>query len=166
MITTPADRRRHGRPRAQVYVRDALDHIDPDVSYPLWRDIGFALADHFGSDTTAESVFKDWSRSGTKWDDDAEDQAERIIDHADDGGGRTIGTVIYHARQGGWDLPTTTATADGGTATLNPSNTPNGRPDRRRFPSIRGAFTRSPDSATTAILAISMTARKPPVSGS
>lgn len=31
-------------------VRDALDHISPDVPYDTWRDIGFALADFFSSD--------------------------------------------------------------------------------------------------------------------
>lgn len=87
-------------------IRDALSHIDPDVSYPTWRDIGFALKDFFGSSHTALQVFREWSRSGSKWDRDAEDRAERIIKDATTGGGRTIGTVIYHAKQGGWDVPT------------------------------------------------------------
>lgn len=85
-------------------VREALDHIDPDVEYPLWRDIGFALSDFFTSDHTALSLFTDWSRGGTKWDSDAEEQAKRIIKDAS-GGGRTIGTVVHHARQGGWEMP-------------------------------------------------------------
>lgn len=83
----------------------ALDHIDPDVSYPMWRDIGFALADEF-SGHTALSLFESWSRGGTKWDDDAEIQVKRIIEDATRGGGRSIGTVIYHAQQGGWTPPT------------------------------------------------------------
>lgn len=87
-------------------VRDALDHIDPDVAYTTWRDIGFALKDFFGSTNTALSVFIDWSRAGSKWDKEAEEQAERIIKDATAGGGRTIGTVIHHARGGGWELPT------------------------------------------------------------
>jgi len=87
-------------------IRDALDAIDPDVSYPVWRDIGFALKDFFASSHTALSVFTDWSRRGTKWDADAEEQAERIVKDATAGGGRTIGTVIYHAREAGWELPT------------------------------------------------------------
>jgi putative DNA primase/helicase len=88
-------------------IRDALDHIDPDVGYNTWRDIGFALAEFFSSDRTAYKVFRDWSRGGSKWDDDAEKQAKRIIEDASSGGGRTIGTVIHHARSGGWEMPTT-----------------------------------------------------------
>jgi putative DNA primase/helicase len=86
-------------------IRDALEHVNPDVDYNTWRDIGFALADFFSSDHTAYSVFEDWSRSGSKWDSEAEDRAERIISDASSGGGRTIGTVIHHARQGGWEIP-------------------------------------------------------------
>lgn len=86
-------------------IRDALNHIDPDVSYPTWRDIGFALKDFFGTSNTALSVFVDWSRGGSKWDAEAETQAERIIKDATAGGGRTIGTVIHHARSNGWNLP-------------------------------------------------------------
>ena len=96
--------------------KDALNYIDPDVTYSTWRDIGFALADEFPS-TTALSLFTEWSRRGSKWDADAEKQAERIIDDASPGGGRTVATVIYHARQGGWSIPdggTDSATTDGG----------------------------------------------------
>lgn len=88
-------------------VRAALDHIDPDVDYATWRDIGFALEDFFSSTSTAKRVFKDWSRGGRKWDDDAEDYAERIIEDGGSGRGRrTIGTVVHHAKRGGWDPST------------------------------------------------------------
>ncbi|WP_049984114.1 phage/plasmid primase, P4 family [Halorubrum sp. BV1] len=90
-------------------IRDALDHVDPDVEYNTWRDIGFALADFFSSDHTALSVFEDWSRGGSKWDSEAEERAERIISDASSGGGRTIGTVIHHARQSGWEMPKTSS---------------------------------------------------------
>lgn len=86
-------------------IREALTYINPDVPYDTWRDIGFALADFFG-DATALRLFSNWSSGGSKWDSDAERQAERIIRDADSGGGRTIGTVIHHAKQGGWEMPT------------------------------------------------------------
>lgn len=95
-------------------VREALEHVDPDVNYDTWRDIGFALSDFFGSDHTALSVFTDWSRKGSKWDDEAERQAERIIKESTTGGGRTIGTVIHHARNGGWTMPTPSGTGSSG----------------------------------------------------
>lgn len=88
-------------------VEDALSHINPDVEYPTWRNIGFALASFFDSERVAQRVFTDWSRGGSKWDREAEDLAERIIAD-EDGAGKTaeIGTVIHHARQGGWEMPT------------------------------------------------------------
>jgi len=86
-------------------VREALEYVNPDVAYDTWRDIGFALSDFFGSDHTALSVFTEWSRSGSKWDSEAERQAERIIKDSTSGGGRTVGTVIHHARKAGWDMP-------------------------------------------------------------
>jgi putative DNA primase/helicase len=103
--------------------REALEHVDPDKSYPTWRDIGFALADEF-SERTALSIFEDWSRGGSKWDDEAEDLAERIITDAERGGGRSISTVVWHAQQGGWDASAAAreATAsDGGTAAAAPA---------------------------------------------
>lgn len=99
-------------------IRDALGCIDPDVEYNTWRDIGFALADFFSSDHTAASLFKEWSRGGSKWDSDAEAQAERIISDASSGGGRTIGTVVHLARQNGWTMPTP------GTGSTDPATDP------------------------------------------
>jgi len=88
----------------QEIVEDALSYIDPDVGYPTWRNVGFALQSHF-SDRVALSLFKDWSRDGQKWDSDAERRAERIIRDATSSGGCTIGTVVYLAKQGGWEPP-------------------------------------------------------------
>ena len=90
----------------EEHVRDALGTVSADVGYNTWRDVGFALADFFDSKSTAQRVFKDWSRTGSKWDDEAEARAERIIDDAEDGGGRTVATVVHLAKQNGWDLPT------------------------------------------------------------
>lgn len=107
---------------------EALNHVDPDVSYPTWRDIGFALADEFSSGT-ALSIFENWSRGGSKWDADAERQAKRIVEDATTGGGRTIGTVVEFAKQGGWDASAAareTTASDGGTAAANPTPTDTG----------------------------------------
>lgn len=82
----------------------ALESINPDVAYPMWRDIGFALADEF-DDSKALSLFKEWSQDGVKWDRDAKKQAESIITNASEGGGRTIATVIHYAKESGWTPP-------------------------------------------------------------
>lgn len=93
-------------------VREALDHIDPDQSYPFWRDIGFSLADYFDK-ATAKALFKEWSKSGAKWDSDAPDLADTIIDRSTKGGGRTIGSIVHHAVEGGWDPPSPTSNDTG-----------------------------------------------------
>ena len=94
----------HGDGLAEEQARDALDHINPDVSYPTWRDIGFALVDEFDG-KTALDLFRDWSRGGSKWDKDAQKQAKKIISDASPGGGVTGGTLVHHARQNGWEPP-------------------------------------------------------------
>jgi putative DNA primase/helicase len=109
-------------------IRDALDHINPDVGYGTWRDIAFALDDFFTSKRTALSVFEDWSRGGSKWDGKAADQAERIISDATSGGGRTIGMVIHHAREGGWEMPTPSSSSRS-KRTPTPSPTDEGETD-------------------------------------
>lgn len=83
---------------------DALDHIDPDVYYPKWRNIGFALRSEF-SKSRALSLFKQWSRTGTKWGDEAERKAEKIIEDASPSGGVTFGTLWHYAEQNGWSPP-------------------------------------------------------------
>ncbi|MFB6255918.1 MAG: DUF5906 domain-containing protein, partial [Haloplanus sp.] len=80
---------------------EALRYIDAGCEYEQWRNIGFALADEF-DDRTALRLFESWSRGSSKWDDEAERLAERIISDADEGAGRSIGTVVYHAQEGGW----------------------------------------------------------------
>lgn len=101
--------------------REALAEIDPDVSYSTWKDVGMALANHFGR-SRGRSLFVSWSRRGSKWDSDAERQAERIINDAGNYN-YDIGTLVYHASQHGWDASAAARTAmaakrsDGGVAT-------------------------------------------------
>jgi len=104
--------------------KEALDKIDPDVAYDTWKDIGMALANHFGT-SRGESLFKQWSRSGRKWDSDAEKQSERIINDAS-GYNYDVGTLVYHATNHGWDASSAAREAistrsDGGTATQQAS---------------------------------------------
>ena len=81
-------------------VGEALDAIDANCSYSKWRNIGFGLADHF-SEHTAKHLFDTWSRNGSKYDEKA---TELIDDIAGRGsGGVTIGTVIHHAKEAGWE---------------------------------------------------------------
>ena len=81
-------------------VAEALEHIDPNCAYSEWRDIGFALGDHFNSHR-AERLFDRWSRGSAKYDDDAEGLIEDITSR--DGSGVTIGTLVHRAQEGGWE---------------------------------------------------------------
>ena len=91
----------------QELVEEALGHISANCSYNEWRNIGFALADFFDRESTALSVFTDWSRASAAWDDDAPQLAKKIIDGADDAGvgDVTIATVVHKAVNGGWEPP-------------------------------------------------------------
>ena len=81
-------------------VEEALEHIDPNCGYSQWRDVGFALGDHF-DDHTARHLFDSWSRGTSKYDDDAEQLVEDITSR--DGSGVTIGTLVHLAQECGWE---------------------------------------------------------------
>ncbi|WP_256394093.1 phage/plasmid primase, P4 family [Natronoarchaeum rubrum] len=99
--------------------KEALDEINPDVSYSTWRDIGMALSNHFG-ESRGKALFRQWSNGGTKWDSEAEKQADRIVSDAGNYN-YDIGTLVYHASQHGWDASSAArqAMSDGGTKTTS-----------------------------------------------
>lgn len=86
---------------------EALEYVDPDIKYDVWRNIGFGLADEFPAGT-AEALFTHWSSGGQKWDDDAERLAESIINDANPAGAGDpdISTLVWHAKDAGWEPPT------------------------------------------------------------
>lgn len=85
-------------------VEEALSNIDPDVSYPMWRNIGFAIHD-FDSSTRGKQLFESWSRKGSKYDGDAERYVDAIWDSSEPGDGVTVATLIHHAKDNGWQPP-------------------------------------------------------------
>jgi hypothetical protein len=100
--------------------RVALAHIDPNLPYPEWRNIGFALADGFDR-ATATELYVEWSRgdydrrlddgaTSASWDGDARARAEAIVRNANAPGTAdvTLGTLIHYAHDrdgplGTWD---------------------------------------------------------------
>jgi putative DNA primase/helicase len=80
--------------------REALDAISANCGYAKWRNIGFALADHF-DERTAKQLFDEWSRGTSKYDREAERLVEDIASRGS--GGVTIGTLVHHAQQAGWE---------------------------------------------------------------
>lgn len=100
--------------------KDALDAINPNCSYTVWRDVGMALANYFG-ESAGKRLFTSWSRGCSKWDNDAEEQAERIVRDASDYN-YDAATLVYHATSAGWDASSAAreqlgARSDGGATT-------------------------------------------------
>jgi len=85
-------------------VKDALDNIDPDLEHTEWVKIGYAVHD-FDDGSRGKSLFESWSKQGTKWDENAQRTIDTIWSKADSGNGVTLGTLIHHAKKGGWSPP-------------------------------------------------------------
>jgi Uncharacterized conserved protein len=79
---------------------EALKEIDSDCGYKKWRDIGMALSNRFGT-SRGGRMFESWSR-GSGWDEEAEDQADRIVSDARNYD-YDAGTIIHYAQDSGWD---------------------------------------------------------------
>jgi len=85
----------------QEQVEEALEHVDSDCEYPKWRNIAWAVHD-WDSGPTGKSLFEDWSRGSSGWDDQSQRLIESIWDRSSQGSGYTVGTLIHHATEGGW----------------------------------------------------------------
>jgi len=98
-------------------VEDALSTINPDIEYPEWIRLAYAVHD-FDSGSSGRSLFESWSRRGSKWDAKAERNIENIWQSADSGSGVTVATLIHKAKENGWSVPKPSKpVGDGGTAT-------------------------------------------------
>jgi putative DNA primase/helicase len=82
-------------------VEELLDHVSSSCSYPKWRNILFALHD-WDDGTTGKSLAESWSRGGG-WDSDSQRLIDAIWDGAEPGNGITFGTLVHHAKDGGWE---------------------------------------------------------------
>lgn len=89
-------------------IADALSHIPKRLHYNDWRALAFAVHDYDASEN-GKQLFADWSKEGSKWDDDSPDQLTGFWDHADSNSGRarkvTLGTLIKKAEDEGWEKP-------------------------------------------------------------
>ena len=85
----------------QEQVEEALEHVDSDCEYPKWRNIAWAVHD-WDSGPTGKSLFEDWSRGSSGWDDQSQRLIESIWDRSSQGSGYTVGTLIHHATEAGW----------------------------------------------------------------
>ena len=100
-LDTESDDSHEDRDWTDEDVNDLLNHVDSACAYPKWRDILFAVHD-WDDGAQGKALAESWSR-GSGWD----DQSQRLIDSiwsgAEPGNGVTMGTLVYHAKQGGWE---------------------------------------------------------------
>lgn len=104
-------------------IREALTHINADCGYNQWRNIGFAVAEYYHREDgdsdgkeRAKALYKEWSKTADeKWDSQAEQQAERIVEdswdridayqESDGSSPVTVGTLVAYAQEAGWEMP-------------------------------------------------------------
>ncbi len=75
-------------------IKDMLSYIDPDSNYDDWYQIGMALHSY----GVSFSIWDQWSQAGSKY-----VQGETIAKwNSFKSSGVTIGSLVHHAKQGGW----------------------------------------------------------------
>lgn len=88
--------------------REALEHIDPDVTYPEWLEIAAALRHQFPFEpdaTAAYELFDQWSAKGEKYA-DSDDTMAKWGSLRPNPKGRapvTIRTILHKAQEAGWE---------------------------------------------------------------
>jgi hypothetical protein len=85
-------------PRQRATLQDQLQHISADCSYELYRDIVWAILSFGWPD--AEDLARQWCETAPDWFE--EDDFYNVVNSHDSKRSPTIGTIYYHARQGGW----------------------------------------------------------------
>jgi putative DNA primase/helicase len=88
-------------PRQRARVADMLSHISADCSYELYRDMVWAILSLGWHDE--EDIAKAWCLSAPE--EFEEDDFWNVVNSYDPNHypAPTIGTIIYHARAGGWN---------------------------------------------------------------
>lgn len=86
-------------------ISDALDHVDPDLEYQDWLRVGMAVYD-WDSGSTGKRLFEQWSKTNPKWDESrGQHHIDDLFENDSPDGKVSLGTLIYHAKQGGWQPP-------------------------------------------------------------
>lgn len=91
-------------------VEEALDHVDPNLHYNDWLRLGFAVYD-WDSGNRGKRLFESWSRSNPKWEERrGQPHIDDIWDNDSPRGQVTVATLIHHAKEGGWEPPSSKPT--------------------------------------------------------
>lgn len=86
-------------------IEAALKALEQPLSYPEWRNVGFAVHD-WDNGAEGKRLFREFSKQGA-WDADSDDLIERIWSDSEAGGpgNVTLGTLIHKAERAGWPAP-------------------------------------------------------------
>jgi len=85
-----------GTPEREAAVREALEHLDPDLDYGDWVAVGMALH----ADGLDFEVWDQWSHKGRKY--PGAEALRKKWDGFHHGGGTTVGTLFHRAKEAGW----------------------------------------------------------------
>lgn len=95
-------------------VEEALDHVDSSLHYDDWIRVGFAVYD-WDDGAAGKQLFENWSSSNTKWEKErGQPHIDDIWDNGSAKGSVTVGTLVHHAKQGGWTAPSAATTGSDG----------------------------------------------------
>ncbi|NQV94447.1 MAG: hypothetical protein HQ482_04845 [Sphingomonadales bacterium] len=86
-------------PRQRARVVEALGHVSADCSYEIYRDIVWAILSLGWHD--CQQIAEAWCKTAT--DRFEEDNFWNVANSYDETRTPTMGTIIHHARAGGWD---------------------------------------------------------------
>jgi putative DNA primase/helicase len=94
------------RDLTEEQVEDALGYVDESLGFKEWLNIGFAVYD-WNSGATGKRVFESWSKSNAKWEPCDQNNINDIWDNDSANGSVEMGTLVHHAKEGGWNVPVT-----------------------------------------------------------
>jgi len=106
--STPTATREYDREE----IEEMLSHLPGDQHFDDWIRTGYAVYDWDDSETGKEA-FEEWSRDNRKWE---EEESQRQIDYIwkngeqasddpDDHSNASVGTLVYLAKEHGWEDP-------------------------------------------------------------
>lgn len=83
-------------------VAEALNEIDPDVDNGTWVKLAFTVCD-WDDGEVGKKIFKEWSRTGKKWDAEADMRIDNMWSSYTDGDDNpSVATLVYFAKKHGW----------------------------------------------------------------
>jgi hypothetical protein len=90
-----------GSPREIARVKNMLKHIDADCSRDIWLEVVWGLLS--SGWVCSQTIAEDWSRTAPHRFNEEDFEALVTSYNPNIDGGYTLGTVVHHAKLGGWN---------------------------------------------------------------